>query len=185
MAQLIGYFRIGKNAEVRYLQDGKAVSNLSLAYNFGQKGQDGKKPTQWVEAALWGQRAESLSEYLVQGQGVCATVDDVHIETYTKGDGSLGTKLTGQVSHIEFAGAAPQPQQGNYGNNQQQAPRQQPQQHQQPQGQRQAPPQRQQTAPRQDPQRQHAPRGNSGGFEDMDSDIPFANPLRGARHLVM
>ena len=33
--------------------------------------------------------------------------------------------------------------------------------------------------------RQLAPRSNSGGFEDMDSDIPFANPLRGARHLVM
>jgi DNA-binding cell septation regulator SpoVG len=34
--------------------------------------------------------------------------------------------------------------------------------------------------------RQLAPqRGNSGGFEDMDSDIPFRNPMRGARCLVM
>ena len=34
--------------------------------------------------------------------------------------------------------------------------------------------------------RQVAPsRDNSGGFEDMDSDVPFRNPLRGARCLVM
>jgi len=34
--------------------------------------------------------------------------------------------------------------------------------------------------------RQLAPqRNNSGGFEDMDSDIPFRNPMRGARCLVM
>jgi len=29
------------------------------------------------------------------------------------------------------------------------------------------------------------PRENSGGFEDMDDDIPFANPMRGNRWSVM
>lgn len=28
-------------------------------------------------------------------------------------------------------------------------------------------------------------RGNAGGFEDMDSDVPFANPMRGVRCMVM
>jgi DNA-binding cell septation regulator SpoVG len=28
-------------------------------------------------------------------------------------------------------------------------------------------------------------RGNSGGFEDMDSDIPFANAMRGVRFMVL
>ena len=52
---------------------------------------------------------------------------------------------------------------------------------------KQAAPRQEYRAPSQDgaKARQLAPRSNSGGFEDMDSDIPFANPLRGARHLVM
>lgn len=55
----------------------------------------------------------------------------------------------------------------------------------------QAAPQRQESGYRKPSQdgakaRQLAPqRGNSGGFEDMDSDVPFANPLRGARHWVL
>lgn len=44
-----------------------------------------------------------------------------------------------------------------------------------------AAPQRAQAEPRKEAQRQP-----SGGFEDMDSDIPFANPMRGfARCLAM
>jgi single-strand DNA-binding protein len=156
MAQLIGYFRLGRDAELRNLPDGTAVANLSLAYNYGQKSQDGKKPSQWVDGSLWGVRAESLYDYLMKGQGLCCTIDDVHVESFTKADGTAATKLVGKVSQIEFAGsptgqaATPAPR----------AP-----------AARHPAPQAQLPAHRQAPRRQ-APAASSG-FDDMDSDMPF------------
>ena len=40
-----GLARIGKDAEVRYTPGGTAVANVSLAFTFGKKGDDGKRPT--------------------------------------------------------------------------------------------------------------------------------------------
>ena len=62
-----GLARIGKDAEVRYSPNGDAIANLSLAFTYGKKGTDGKRPTQWVDATLWGKRAESLAPYLKKG----------------------------------------------------------------------------------------------------------------------
>ena len=62
-----GLARIGKDAEVRFTPSGAAVANVSLAFTYGKKGDDGKRPTQWVDASLWGQRAESLAPYIKKG----------------------------------------------------------------------------------------------------------------------
>lgn len=109
MAQLFGLARLGRDTEIRYTSNGDAVCTLALAFEYGKK-VDGKKPVQWVDAALWGGRAEALAQYLVKGQQVAVTVDDVRIDTYEKNDGSLGSKLVGRVSEINFAGSAPQAQ---------------------------------------------------------------------------
>ncbi len=101
--QLIGLARLGKDCELRTTQNGEMVTNLSLAYNYGRKDQDGKRPTQWVEASLWGKRAEVLLQYLTKGRMVCVTVDEIHMETY-QGRNGEGIKLTGNVSQIELAG---------------------------------------------------------------------------------
>lgn len=156
MAQLIGLATIGRDAELRYLHNGDAVTNLSLAFNYGRKGEDGKRPTQWVDAALFGRRAESLANYLLKGQRIAVTIDDVHIETYQTRDGGQGSKLAGSISNIEFAGS---PQQSE-----QQSPRQ-------AQPQRQAPQQRQAAPQRQAPAPQQAQAGS--GFDDFDDSVPF------------
>jgi single-strand DNA-binding protein len=112
--QLIGMARLGRDAELRHTQDGTAVCSLSLAYNHGRKGPDGKRPTQWVDASLWGKQAESLQQYLVKGKQVCVTLNDVRIETY-QGRNGEGVKLCGNVTNIELvagsgdAPAAPAP----------------------------------------------------------------------------
>jgi single-strand DNA-binding protein len=157
MSKMFGLARIGRDAEIRFTAGGEPVASLSLAFTYRVKGE---KCTQWVDGSLWGKRAEALGPYLLKGGLVAITLDDVHIETYRKGDGSEGVKLAGRVSDVELAGGgdrqeAPAP-----------APRQAP-----PQQQRQQPPTQRQAAPQ---------RQNSGGFEDMDDDIPFRNPLRGA-----
>ena len=145
--KVFGLARIGRDVEIRHTAQGEAVAGLALAFTYRNKGE---KCTQWVEASLWGKRAEALAPYLRKGGLISVTVDDVHIETY-QGRDKEGMKLVGRVADVELAG----------GGDKQEAPR---------------------TAPQaaRAPAPQSAPRQASGGFEDMDSDIPFVNPLRGA-----
>lgn len=105
---LIG--RLGRDSELRYTADGKPLCNLAVAYNYGRKGQDGKRPSQWVDATLFGKHAEAIINYLVKGQQVYLVLDDVHVRTYQKSDGSEGNSISGTVSKIELAGSAPQSQ---------------------------------------------------------------------------
>ena len=108
-------FTLGRDAEVRVTPNGMSVCNLSLAYQYGQKGQDGKKPTQWVDAALWGKRAEAMAPYLLKGTKLVVTIEDLHIDAYTDRDGASKPKLAGNIIAITFVpmpkqeGAAPAP----------------------------------------------------------------------------
>ena len=54
---LTGLCRVGRDAELRCMPDGTAVANVSLAFNHGKKGQDGNRPSQWIDAAIFGKRA--------------------------------------------------------------------------------------------------------------------------------
>lgn len=114
MLQLTGLARLGRDVEVRYTPGGDPVANLSLAFAYGRKGQDGNRPTQWVDGSLWGKLAEALAPYLTRGVLVTVTIEDAHIETFRKSDNSEGYKLAGRITGIELAGggekkAAPTP----------------------------------------------------------------------------
>ena len=140
--------RLGRDAEVRFTPGGDAVCNLALACEYGRKGPDGKKPTQWIDATLWGKQAEAMAPYLLKGQQLNFTIDDAHVETFAKSDGTQGIKLTGKVIVIKFVGSPPQAQ----------AAQQQPQQ---------SRPAAQQSRPAQQP--------NPSAPADFDSfdDVPF------------
>jgi single-strand DNA-binding protein len=103
-----GLARIGKDAEVRYTPGGAAVANVSLAFTYGKKGDDGKRPTQWVDASLWGQRAESLAPYIKKGGQIVAYLEDVSIQTYVKGDGTSATKMVARLVDLEFVSSGEQ-----------------------------------------------------------------------------
>jgi single-strand DNA-binding protein len=103
-----GLARIGKDAEVRYTPGGAAVANVSLAFTYGKKGDDGKRPTQWVDASLWGQRAESLAPYIKKGGQIVAYLEDVSIQTYVKGDGTSATKMVARLVDLEFVSGGEQ-----------------------------------------------------------------------------
>jgi single-strand DNA-binding protein len=111
-----GLARIGRDAEIRYTPGGAAVANVSLAFTYGKKGDDGKRPTQWVDASLWGQRAESLAPYIKKGGQIVAYLEDVSIQTFTKGDGTQATKMVARLVDLEFvsggeqASSQPKPQ---------------------------------------------------------------------------
>jgi len=103
-----GLARIGRDAEVRFIPSGAAVANVSLAFTYGKKGDDGKRPTQWVDASLWGQRVESLAPYLTKGKQIVAYLEDVHIQTYTKGDGTQASKIAARIADLEFVAGGEQ-----------------------------------------------------------------------------
>lgn len=105
---LSGFCRVTKDAVVRHTASGEPVCNLSLAFNWGKKGEDGKRPTTFVDGALWGKRAEAMAQYLTKGQPVDVVLTDVHIETYPKNDGGTGFSLRGNVQVIDFAGKGPE-----------------------------------------------------------------------------
>jgi single-strand DNA-binding protein len=107
MATLIGLFTLGRDAELRTTAQGDQVASLALAYQYGRKGNDGKRPTQWVDAALWGERAAKLAEYLTKGSEFLMTVEDLHVETYDKRDGGQGIKLAGRIGTVEFTRSKP------------------------------------------------------------------------------
>lgn len=116
--------RIGRDVTVRYTPGGTAVANIALAYNYGRKGEDGNKPTQWLEVAVWGKQAEGLAQYLTKGKQVYVSVKDVRVETFTKNDDTQSFKLVGDLVDIKFANDG-QPQQQGYPQQQQQQPQQQ------------------------------------------------------------
>jgi len=106
--QLIGLARLGNSPEIRYTPSGDPVMDLSLAFNYGKKGADGKVPTQWVSATMWGVRVEKLHPYLVKGQQLFVTLGDPHMEEFTRKDGTGGTTLRARLNEIEFAGPKPE-----------------------------------------------------------------------------
>lgn len=105
--------RLGRDAEVRHTQAGDVVVSLAVAYPYGRKGDDGRRPSEWVSASFWGKRAEAVAPYLTKGSQVLLTLEEVHIETF-EGKNGPGHKLVGRVTDLELASsrdnqAAPAP----------------------------------------------------------------------------
>jgi single-strand DNA-binding protein len=147
---LTGIARLGRDVEVRYLGDGTPVANLSLAFNYGKKDSDGRRPTTWVSASLWGERAEKLSEYLLKGTLLSVVCEDVHVEEYDKRDGGKGFNLKARVMKLDFAGGKKD------------------------EGERDERPATTATTTTGGGKPAAAPRqGGGGSFDTMDSDIPF------------
>lgn len=96
-----GLFRIGRDAELRFLPDGTAVANVSLAFNFGKTGADGKRQTQWIDGSLFGKRAEVLTPMLIKGSQHVFHLSDLHVETY-QGKNGEGHKLAGRIEDVEL-----------------------------------------------------------------------------------
>ena len=66
--QLIG--NLGRDPEVRYSGDGRAIANLTIATTESWKGQDGQRQekTEWHRVVMFGPLAEVAEKYLKKGQ---------------------------------------------------------------------------------------------------------------------
>lgn len=149
---------LGQDPEVRYLPNGNAVTNLSLAtseaWTDKQTGQKVEK-TEWHRVVLFGKVAEIAGEYLRKGSQ-CYIEGKLKTREWEKdGIKRYSTEVHVDINGtMQLLGGRPDSQGGG-----QQQQRQPQQQRQQPrQQQRQAPQQSQQAAPP----------------DDFDDDIPFA-----------
>ena len=67
---LIG--NLGRDPETRYMPEGGAITNISIATTDKWKDKNGEmqEKTEWHRIVLWGKSAESLSEYLTKGKQI-------------------------------------------------------------------------------------------------------------------
>jgi single-strand DNA-binding protein len=63
---------LGQEPELRYMPDGTAVANLSVATNRRWTNRDGTpgEETVWFRVAVWRRQAETAAEYLTKGRQV-------------------------------------------------------------------------------------------------------------------
>lgn len=148
----------GQDPEVRYLPNGNAVTNLSLAtseqWTDKQTGQKVEK-TEWHRVSMFGKVAEIAGEYLRKGSQVYIEGKLQTREWEKDGIKRYTTEIVVDMQGtMQLLGGRPQGDQG------------------QPQQQRQADPNTAgRQAPRQQPQ-QAAPQPAPGG-DNFDDDIPF------------
>ena len=168
----------GQDPEVRYLPNGNAVTNLSLAtseqWTDKQTGQKVER-TEWHRVSLFGKVAEIAGEYLRKGSQVYIEGKLQTREWEKDGIKRYTTEIVVDMQGtMQLLGGRPQGDQ-QQGNHTQQQPRQQQQQRQQGNNQQQQP--RQQQRQGNQPQ-QHRANGQQGGvppdYDAFDDDIPFA-----------
>jgi len=90
--------QLGKDAEVRYLANGDAVCNFSVADSQGKD-----KPTIWWRCSLFGKRADSLSQYLKKGQAVTVSGNITERE-FTDKDGIVKKAQEIRVNDVALQG---------------------------------------------------------------------------------
>lgn len=100
MNQITVIGRLTKDAEVRYLPNGKAIGNFTVACNSGY---GDKKKTQYFNCVLWGDRAEKSAQYLTKGTAL-TVFGELDLREYDKKDGSKGYSLDVNVGNFEFQG---------------------------------------------------------------------------------
>lgn len=178
---------IGQDPEVRYMPNGNAVANLSLATSESWKDQSGQlqERTEWHRLTMYRRLAEIAGEYLKKGSQIYV---EGKLQTRKWQDQQGQDKYTTEiiVDQMQMLGGRGGQSEGGFQGQQQQRPappqNQGFQGQQQPQGQSQGQPQYQ----------QQPAQGNQGGFNqapqgqnqpkpapmaepdfDFDDDIPF------------
>lgn len=164
----------GRDPEMRYLQSGKAVCNLSIATTSKRKDPqtgDVIEDTQWHRVTFYERLAEIAGEYVKKGSPVYVE-GRLKYGKYTDQAGVEKNTCDIIATELQLLGSRDQ------AGGQQQAPRQAAAPQQAP---RQAAPQQRQQAQQQRQAPQHSGGGGNGtgsGFDDWDdSDIPFISTV--------
>lgn len=96
--KFIGIGNLGKDPEIRYMQDGKAVANVSIGITEKYKDKQGqqKEVTEWVNIVFFGKLADIVGQYLKKGSQIYIE-GKLKTEKYEKdGQTRYSTKVIGE-----------------------------------------------------------------------------------------
>lgn len=88
--------RLGKDPELKYIQDGKAVAQFSVALDEGKD-----KDPSWVDVTAWEKTAEAVGQYLQQGDE-CAVTGRLRRERWQTEGGDKRSRLVVVASSVDF-----------------------------------------------------------------------------------
>ena len=93
--------RLTADPELRYTQQGTAITSFTLASDTGRKTKDGKKITNFIDCVAWRAQAEFVSKYLTKGRLVLVE-GELTSRNYEDKDGNhrKATEIT--ISSVHF-----------------------------------------------------------------------------------
>lgn len=108
---LVGY--CGSSPEMRYLPNGQAVANFSVATDRTYKNATGEqvRVTTWFRVSVWGKQAESCNQYLTKGSMVLIEgtlnpdKETGRPRIWTSADGRSGTSYEVNAQTVRFLSA--------------------------------------------------------------------------------
>jgi single-strand DNA-binding protein len=100
---VVGY--LGRDPEIRYMPDGTAVCNFSIATTEKRKDRSGdfQDVTTWFRVNVWGKQAETANQYLSKGRQVYVE-GRLSQQEYTDREGLKRTSLDIRATDIQFLG---------------------------------------------------------------------------------
>ena len=104
--RLIIVGRLGQDPEMRYTQEGKPVTNLSVATDKSWTDASGTKheQTTWFRVAVWGNQAEPCAQYLAKGRTVLVEGEIQEPRVYQKKNGDWASSLEMKALNVRFLG---------------------------------------------------------------------------------
>lgn len=104
---------LGQDPEMRYMPDGQAVTNFSLAcnrrWNDRATGEQQEEVT-WYRVSVWGRQAEAANQYLSKGRQVLIEgrlrpdPNTGGPRLWTRNDGSIGASFEVVADRVQFLG---------------------------------------------------------------------------------
>ena len=104
---------LGNDPELRYMPDGQAVCNFSMACNRRWNDRvtgEQKEEVAWFRVSVWGRQAEAANQYLSKGRQVLV---EGRLETdpqtggprlFTRQDGTVGASFEVRAFTVQFLG---------------------------------------------------------------------------------
>ncbi len=106
---------LGGDPELRYMQNGRAVCNFSVAVTErwrDRQSNEQQEKTTWYRVAVWGNQAESCNTYLSKGRQVMVT-GNVQARGYLNNNGEAAASLDLTARDVKFlSGGRDSDQQG-------------------------------------------------------------------------
>ena len=109
--KLIVVGNLGGDPEMRYMPDGSAVTNFSLATNrrwTDSRTNETRDETTWIRVSVWGKQAESTNQYLSKGSKVLVEgrlrpdPQTGSPRIFTRSDGTVGSSFEMTADNVRF-----------------------------------------------------------------------------------